>query len=176
MNGPRRAAGPLLLLGAAAFLASIPFVAATGTYGLKELPWLALGVIFLTTSAYVRSRLPDHPTAQWFAIIGASFALIQALEGVMAMLITRDGSVQLLAVTTLGYHLASVGAVVAVAHLLGLFPDGRIADALHLSESSVEKYSSGIFAKLHLTDEPQVHRRVAAVLAYLQDASRAEPI
>jgi DNA-binding NarL/FixJ family response regulator len=51
-----------------------------------------------------------------------------------------------------------------------------IAAALHLSESSVEKYSSGIFAKLHLTDEPQVHRRVAAVLAHLQDASRAEPL
>lgn len=51
-----------------------------------------------------------------------------------------------------------------------------IAAALHLSESSVEKYSSGIFAKLHLTDEPRVHRRVAAVLAHLQDASRADPI
>jgi DNA-binding NarL/FixJ family response regulator len=51
-----------------------------------------------------------------------------------------------------------------------------IAAQLHLSSSSVEKYSGSIFAKLHLTDEPQVHRRVAAVLAYLQDAGRAEPI
>ena len=51
-----------------------------------------------------------------------------------------------------------------------------IAAELHLSESSVEKHSSAIFAKLHLTDEPQVHRRVAAVLAYLQDAGRADPI
>jgi DNA-binding NarL/FixJ family response regulator len=51
-----------------------------------------------------------------------------------------------------------------------------IAAQLHLSSSSVEKYSGAIFAKLHLTDEPQVHRRVAAVLAYLQDAGRAEPI
>lgn len=51
-----------------------------------------------------------------------------------------------------------------------------IATALHLSESSVEKYSGAIFAKLHLTDEPQVHRRVAAVLTYLQDIGRADPI
>jgi DNA-binding NarL/FixJ family response regulator len=51
-----------------------------------------------------------------------------------------------------------------------------IAAELHLSESSVEKHSSAIFAKLHLTDEPQVHRRVAAVLAYMQDAGRADPI
>jgi len=51
-----------------------------------------------------------------------------------------------------------------------------IAEALHVTESTVEKYSGAIFAKLHLTDEPQVHRRVAAVLAYLQDAGRAGPI
>jgi DNA-binding NarL/FixJ family response regulator len=51
-----------------------------------------------------------------------------------------------------------------------------IATELHLSESSVEKHSSAIFAKLHLTDEPRVHRRVAAVLAYMQDAGRADPI
>lgn len=51
-----------------------------------------------------------------------------------------------------------------------------IAAELHLSDSSVEKHSSAIFAKLHLTDEPQVHRRVAAVLAYMQDAGRADPI
>ena len=51
-----------------------------------------------------------------------------------------------------------------------------IAAELHLSRSSVEKHSSAIFAKLHLTDEPQVHRRVAAVLAYMQDAGRAGPI
>jgi DNA-binding NarL/FixJ family response regulator len=51
-----------------------------------------------------------------------------------------------------------------------------IAAQLHLSESSVEKHSGAIFAKLRLTDEPQVHRRVAAVLAYLRDAGRADPI
>jgi DNA-binding NarL/FixJ family response regulator len=51
-----------------------------------------------------------------------------------------------------------------------------IAARLFLSESSVEKYSTSIFAKLGLSDEPQVHRRVAAVLSYLRDAGRAAPI
>lgn len=51
-----------------------------------------------------------------------------------------------------------------------------VADQLHLSESSVEKYSTSIFLKLGLTDEPQVHRRVAAVLTLLHEESRAQPL
>ena len=46
--------------------------------------------------------------------------------------------------------------------------NATIAERLHLSESSVEKYSSSIFAKLGLSD-PDVHRRVAAVVAFLSD-------
>ena len=45
-----------------------------------------------------------------------------------------------------------------------------IADTLTLSESAVEKHVNAIFSKLGLSEEPQVHRRVAAVLAYLRDA------
>ncbi|MET0695865.1 MAG: response regulator transcription factor [Acidimicrobiia bacterium] len=51
-----------------------------------------------------------------------------------------------------------------------------IAEQLHLSESSIEKYSTSIFLKLGLTDEPQVHRRVAAVLTLLHDEGRAQPL
>lgn len=51
-----------------------------------------------------------------------------------------------------------------------------VAEQLHLSESSVEKYSTSIFLKLGLADEPQVHRRVAAVLTLLHDESRAQPL
>jgi DNA-binding NarL/FixJ family response regulator len=51
--------------------------------------------------------------------------------------------------------------------------NAAIAAQVHLSESSVEKYATSIFAKLDLTDEPQTHRRVAAVLAYLRDTGRA---
>jgi len=46
-----------------------------------------------------------------------------------------------------------------------------IERALHLSASTVEKHVNAIFTKLQLADAP-VHRRVAAVLAFLQDTSR----
>ena len=42
-----------------------------------------------------------------------------------------------------------------------------IERALHLSSSTVEKHVNSIFSKLGLADEP-VHRRVAAVLAFLR--------
>jgi DNA-binding NarL/FixJ family response regulator len=45
-----------------------------------------------------------------------------------------------------------------------------IGEALSLSDSAVEKHVNAIFSKLGLSEEPQVHRRVAAVLAYLRDA------
>jgi len=46
--------------------------------------------------------------------------------------------------------------------------NASIAEALHLSESSVEKYVNSIFSKLGLSEERLVSRRVAAVLAYLR--------
>jgi DNA-binding NarL/FixJ family response regulator len=51
--------------------------------------------------------------------------------------------------------------------------NAAIAAALVLSESAVEKHVNAIFSKLGLSEEPQVHRRVAAVLAYLRDGPRA---
>ncbi|MEV4220597.1 response regulator transcription factor [Nonomuraea sp. NPDC049725] len=46
--------------------------------------------------------------------------------------------------------------------------NGAIARALHLSVSSVEKNVNAIFTKLGLENSGDVHRRVAAVLAYLR--------
>ncbi len=46
--------------------------------------------------------------------------------------------------------------------------NAAIAGELYLSESSIEKTVSSILAKLGLAEEPQVHRRVAAVVAYLR--------
>jgi len=43
------------------------------------------------------------------------------------------------------------------------------ADALSLSESSVEQYTNVIFSKLALGEEPTIHRRVAAVIAFLRE-------
>jgi DNA-binding NarL/FixJ family response regulator len=51
-----------------------------------------------------------------------------------------------------------------------------IAEELHLSESSIEKYSTSIFLKLGISDESQIHRRVAAVLTFLHDEGRAQPL
>lgn len=47
--------------------------------------------------------------------------------------------------------------------------NAAIAAAMHLSESSVEKYVNAIFTKLGLSEERGVSRRVAAALTYLRD-------
>lgn len=48
--------------------------------------------------------------------------------------------------------------------------NAAIAESMSLSASAIEKHINSIFSKLELTEEPQVHRRVAAVLAYLRNA------
>ena len=57
--------------------------------------------------------------------------------------------------------------------VLGEMAQGKsnaaIAAALVLSERAVEKHINSIFSKLHLSEERDVNRRVAAVLVYLTD-------
>jgi DNA-binding NarL/FixJ family response regulator len=48
--------------------------------------------------------------------------------------------------------------------------NAAIAASLSVSESAVEKYGNGIFSKLGLSEEKQLHRRVAAVLAFLRES------
>jgi DNA-binding NarL/FixJ family response regulator len=50
--------------------------------------------------------------------------------------------------------------------------NAAIGESLHLSESAIEKYVNAIFAKLGLSEEPKISRRVVAVLAYLRDLDR----
>lgn len=56
--------------------------------------------------------------------------------------------------------------------VLGLMAEGRtnsaIAATLYLSAGAVEKHTTGIFTKLRLDPTPNDHRRVLAVLTYLQ--------
>lgn len=47
-----------------------------------------------------------------------------------------------------------------------------IAESLHLSEPAIEKYVNAIFAKLGLSEERKISRRVVAVLVYLRDLDR----
>lgn len=55
--------------------------------------------------------------------------------------------------------------------VLGEMASGKsnaaIATSLVLSERAVEKHSSNIFSKLDLSEEPELNRRVAAVLVWL---------
>jgi DNA-binding NarL/FixJ family response regulator len=44
-----------------------------------------------------------------------------------------------------------------------------VAAALGLSERAVEKHINSVFSKLGLSEEPDVHRRVKAVILYLAD-------
>ena len=57
--------------------------------------------------------------------------------------------------------------------VLGWMAEGRsnqaIAAELYVSVGTVEKRSAAIFAKLDLGEEPDVNRRVAAVLVYLRE-------
>lgn len=48
--------------------------------------------------------------------------------------------------------------------------NAAVGASLGLSERAVEKHISSLFAKLGLSEEPQAHRRVKAVLLYLSDA------
>ena len=48
-----------------------------------------------------------------------------------------------------------------------------IAGAIFLSVGVVEKHINAIFSKLGLGDEPDLHRRVKAVLIYLSNGARA---
>lgn len=57
-----------------------------------------------------------------------------------------------------------------VLHMMaGAGSNSAIATELSLSESSIEKYISVIFSKLGLAEEPQVHRRVTAVVHFLRE-------
>ena len=47
--------------------------------------------------------------------------------------------------------------------------NAAIANELELSERAVEKHTNSIFSKLGLTEEPDVNRRVAAVLLYFAE-------
>ena len=51
--------------------------------------------------------------------------------------------------------------------------NSHIASRLHIGEHAVEKHSSSIFSKLGLSEDPQVNRRVKAVLLFLAGGSAA---
>jgi DNA-binding NarL/FixJ family response regulator len=60
-----------------------------------------------------------------------------------------------------------------LAHMAQGENNGAIAKSLFLTERAVEKHINSLFHKLDLTEEPDVHRRVMAVLAFLRETSPA---
>jgi DNA-binding NarL/FixJ family response regulator len=53
--------------------------------------------------------------------------------------------------------------------------NATIAASLVLSERAVEKHANAVFAKLGLSEEPDLNRRVKAVLVYLAETGEAAP-
>lgn len=51
--------------------------------------------------------------------------------------------------------------------------NAAIAKSLFLTERAVEKHINSLFHKLALSEEPEVHRRVMAVLAFLREREHA---
>jgi DNA-binding NarL/FixJ family response regulator len=51
--------------------------------------------------------------------------------------------------------------------------NAAIAKSLFLTDRAVEKHINSLFHKLDLTEEPDVHRRVMAVLAFLRETDPA---
>jgi DNA-binding NarL/FixJ family response regulator len=60
-----------------------------------------------------------------------------------------------------------------LAHMAQGENNAAIAASLFLTERAVEKHINSLFHKLGLTEEPDVHRRVMAVLAFLRDTTHA---
>ena len=58
-------------------------------------------------------------------------------------------------------------------HMAQGMNNGAIAATLFLTERAVEKHINSLFHKLGLTEEPDVHRRVMAVLAFLRETEQA---
>jgi DNA-binding NarL/FixJ family response regulator len=53
--------------------------------------------------------------------------------------------------------------------------NAAVASSLFLSERAVEKHINSLFAKIGLTDTPDVNRRVKAVLLYLAESDGPDP-
>lgn len=114
----------VLLTGAVAITATVVAVLVGGT-ARKELPWVAGIAVFVVAAAVVWRRRPEHPMATWFAVTAGLVAVVQTLDGVVARF-GLAGAPTRMAWLVLGYQLVSAVAVVAIAHLIGLFPDGQV--------------------------------------------------
>jgi DNA-binding NarL/FixJ family response regulator len=131
-------------------------------------------------TGYARRLLADHASKVGYLLkdrIVSTDDFVAALHRVAAGGTALDPEVvrQLLAAPAVDAGLARLSA--REREILGLLAEGRsniaIAAGLHLAERSVEKHVTAIFTKLDLPQARTDHRRVLAVLRYLNADLRA---
>jgi DNA-binding NarL/FixJ family response regulator len=125
-------------------------------------------------TSYARRLLADHPERIGYLLkdrIVRTDDFVDALRRVAAGGTALDPEVvrQLLAAPAVDRGVASL--TPRELQILDLVAQGRsnpaIAEQLHLSGRSVEKHVTAIFIKLDLPEDKSDHRRVLAVLRYL---------
>lgn len=140
--------------------------------------WPGTGVVVLSQhldEAYVRALFADGAQGLGYLLkerIGERDVLADALHRAAAGESVLDRTVVDVLVSGGG----EAGPVARLSSrerdVLALMAEGHgnaaVAGRLHVSLSSVEKHVSAIFAKLDLNEDADVHRRVAAVLAWLR--------
>lgn len=123
---------------------------------------------------YARQLLAQHPTRIGYLLkdrIVSSEEFVESLRRVATGGAALDPEVvrQLLASPTVDTGIARLSP--REREILGLLAEGRsnvaIVELLHLAERSVEKHITAIFTKLDLPQAKTDHRRVLAVLRYL---------
>lgn len=128
MDVRRRFVDTLLVAGGVALAASVPVMLRYRSPSV-EAPWLIAMAVFLGAAAYTWRRLPNDRAAWWFAISGASTAAMSGADAALVAAMARDVGATTLAWIVLAHHLLQVVTVGAMAHLFGMFPDGRPRNA-----------------------------------------------
>jgi DNA-binding NarL/FixJ family response regulator len=126
-------------------------------------------------TSYARRLIAGHPAKIGYLLkdrIVSTDDFVDALRRVAGGGTALDPEVvgQLLAAPAVDAGLARLSA--REREILGLLAEGRtnlaIAEGLHLVERSVEKHVTAIFTKLDLAPAKSDHRRVLAVLRFLE--------
>jgi signal transduction histidine kinase len=90
-----------------------------------EAPWLVAMAVLFVAAAYTWRRLPDDRAAWWFALGAGAAAMVHGADTILTLALARNAPAAVLAWLALAYHLGLVFAGGTMAHLFGLFPDGR---------------------------------------------------
>ncbi len=90
------------------------------------LSWVAQTAVSVAVAAAVLLRRANHPLAGWLAAAAALGAVGQCLDSLLAWLGREGGGAGAVAALNLGLQEATLVAIVAMVHVIGLFADGRI--------------------------------------------------